>query len=462
VLPEIEPREQFIFKAEYRLIEADNRQYVQDTVTGARIETDELGRSILSSSPLSLASALDTLNRSGLYLSSRLIRFYLLLFWKAGVIEKHSSEIPSQASPGGELTDAVTAPVSVVIVTYNGERFLRSNLESLYRQTMAPAEIIIVDNASTDNTLKIAAEEFKDVRIIKNSKNYHYAKAVNIGVEHAVSPQVLILNQDIVLEADCIRRLYRRYEKEQKKENLAGIVPQIRFNKQRYFINGIGNFVTEKNWGSDNYFGAVDIGQFANLNEVGSACFGAILVTKRGWSEVGPLDERYKSFYEDTDWSLRVHLRGFKLLAAPKAIVYHEFGGSYPSGIKLFFIIKNRMRFALKNLGGAIRRRFITQYLKQDLRNLLAFLRGKSFKNLGYFFKAYLYILLELPGIIVRSPGSKKAARAKAEDFFRKGTPFVVLSNKRLEPVINKEVIRKYYYFCGIENFKFPEEPLVY
>lgn len=138
---------------------------------------------------------------------------------------------------------------------------------------------------------------------------------------------------------------------------------QIRFNKLRTFINGIGNFVTEKSWGSDNYFGVVDIGQFEQLLYVSSACFGAIMVTKAGWQKVGPLDIKYKSFYEDVDWSIRAHLKGMNLLAAPRAVVFHEFGGSYPSGLKLSFVAKNRMRFVLKNLKGKLIKKF---FYKRD------------------------------------------------------------------------------------------------
>jgi len=458
MLPALDKEEIFLLNKEYRLIEVDNRCYVQDTVSKARIETDDIGRLILESSPISFASSVKTLNKNGFYLSSKLIRYYLLLFWKSGVIKKKTDELPQKDRPAGEVPGK--SSISVVIVTYNGERFISENLKSLYRQTMAPHEIIIVDNASEDKTLNIVEKNFKDVYIIKNSKNYHYAKAVNIGVEKAAGESVVILNQDIVLKEDFIEMLYRRYEEEKKKEEIAGIVPQIRFNKQRNFINGIGNFVTEKSWGSDNYFGAVDIGQFENLAYLGSACFGAILVTKRGWTEVGPLDELYKSFYEDADWSIRAHLKGLKLLAAPKALVFHEFGGSYPSGIKLFFIIKNRMRFALKNLKGNLMKKFLKKYLKEDIRNCIIFIRGKSFKNILYYIKAYLQLLAQFPGILLKKR-KNKADIETIRDFFTRGGPYVVLSNKELNPVIDKHVIRRYYYFTEVENFQYPEEPIM-
>jgi GT2 family glycosyltransferase len=283
---------------------------------------------------------------------------------------------------------------------------------------------------------------------------------VNIGVEAAAEDLVIILNQDIELKEDFIEVLYRRYEAEEDRETTAGIVPRMCFNKLRTFINGIGNFVTEKSWGSDNYFGVVDIGQFEQLLYVSSACFGAIMVTKAGWQKVGPLDIKYKSFYEDMDWSIRAHLKGMNLLAAPKAVVFHEFGGSYPSGLKLTFVAKNRMRFVLKNLKGKLMKKFFKKYLKQDIKNSLSYLRRKSYKNIFYYKKAYLRLMVELPGILLQKR-KNKADIETIRDFFTKGSPYVALSNKELNPVINKHVIRGYYYFTEVENFHYPEEPIV-
>jgi GT2 family glycosyltransferase len=442
---------------QFRLIQENSRIFLENTQTQARVETDDMGKAILGSLPASLEQLVETFKTGELYISPKMLRYYLLLFLESGVLEQHNRKevevkVEEGQIPGGK--------VSVVIVTFNGERFIAKNLESLYKQTLAPAEIIVVDNASRDQTTALVEKDFKEVKIIKNKKNYHYARAVNIGVEAAAEDLVIILNQDIELKEDFIEILYRRYDAEEDRETTAGIVPQMRFNKLRTFINGIGNFVTEKSWGSDNYFGVVDIGQFEQLLYVSSACFGAIMVTKAGWQKVGPLDIKYKSFYEDMDWSIRAHLKGMNLLAAPKAVVFHEFGGSYPSGLKLTFVAKNRMRFVLKNLKGKLMKKFFKKYLKQDIKNSLSYLRRKSYKNIFYYKKAYLRLMVELPGILLQKR-KNKADIETIRDFFTKGSPYVALSNKELNPVINKHVIRGYYYFTEVENFHYPEEPIV-
>jgi GT2 family glycosyltransferase len=452
-------QDKFCLHNQFRLIQEGSRVFLENTQTKARVETDDMGKAILESLPGSLDQLVEIFKTGDLYISPKMLCYFLLLFLESGIVEQHNQKevkvevkVEEEQVPGGK--------VSVVIVTFNGERFIAKNLESLYKQTLAPAEIIVVDNASRDQTTTLVEKDFKEVKIIKNKKNYHYARAVNIGVEAAVEDLVIILNQDIELKEDFIEMLYRRYEAEEDKDTAAGIVPRMCFNKLRTFINGIGNFVTEKSWGSDNYFGVVDIGQFERLLYVSSACFGAIMVTKAGWRKVGPLDIKYKSFYEDLDWSIRAHLKGMNLLAAPRAVVFHEFGGSYPSGLKLTLAAKNRMRFVLKNLKGKLLKTFFKQYLKQDIKNSLWFLRAKAYKNIFYYKRAYLRLLMEVPGILLQ----KRKITADIEtirDFFTKGSPYVVLSNKELNPVIDKHVIRGYYYFTEVENFQYPEEPII-
>jgi GT2 family glycosyltransferase len=455
----IAEQDRFRLSSRFRLIKENSGIFLQNIDTKAKIETDDMGKRILEALPASFPKLAEIFKTDSGYVSPRLIRYYLLLYWKAGIIARQGNTPPPEHGQSREIPGK--ANISVVIVTFNGEKFIGPNLESLYKQTLAPGEIIVVDNVSTDQTLEMVKQDYKKVNIIKNKKNYHYARAVNIGVEAAVGDLVLILNQDLVLEDDFIEMLFRRYLEEADKKTAAGIVPQMRFSKLPTFINGIGNFITEKNWGSDNYFCVVDIGQFDHLKYVGSACFGAILVTKTGWQKIGPLDKTYRSFYEDADWSIRAHLAGMKLLAAPKAIVYHAFGGSYPSGLKLYMVAKNRMRFVLKNLKGKLRKKFFKNYLKQDIKNSISFIRQKSFKNVFYYIKAYLRLLWEIPGIL-RHRRKNKADVETIGKFFTKGAPYVALANEQLNPVINKHVIRGYYYFTGMEDFQYPTEPIVY
>lgn len=442
--------------------------FLQHKETGARVETDLIGKRILEQLPATVARLAELLHDEIGFVSARLIRFYLRLFFHAGIVENAALPFCSGCKKGCAtiqnrgimLSQAPT--VSVVIVSFNGEAFLPGLLQSLGRQTMPAVEIIIVDNASSDSSIDKIAQEYPFITLIHNPRNVHYAKAVNTGVAAASGQLVTILNQDLVLAEDFIERLVLRYLEEKNKDQVAAVVPQMRFNRLPSFINGIGNFITEKNWGSDNYFGVVDIGQFQHLHEVGSACFGALLVTKTAWAQIGGLDVRYKSFYEDVDWSFRTHVKGFKILAAPQALVYHAFGGSYPSGLKLTLVTKNRIRFVLKHLKGKIRWKFLKKYIKQDIKNILSFLRSKSYRNMYCYMKGYIKILGDIPNLIRHRFKARKIPVGLLEQFFVKGTPYVALANKDLNPVINKHVIRSYYYFTDYDHYHYPTDPIVY
>ena len=105
-------------------------------------------------------------------------------------------------------------------------------------------------------------------------------------------------------------------------------------------------------WGTDFYIGHVDLGQFGRVDELPSACFGAVFVRRSAFEAIGPLDSGYGSFYEDVDWSFRCWYGGMKIVAAPDAIVYHKFGGSYLNRPKLKFVVRNRQRLVLKLFQG--------------------------------------------------------------------------------------------------------------
>jgi hypothetical protein len=141
-----------------------------------------------------------------------------------------------------------------------------------------------------------------------------------------------------------------------------------------------------------------------------------------------------------------------KLLAAPKALAFHEFDRTSLSGLKLSLEAKDRMRFVLKNLKGKWMKKFFKKYVRRDIKNFLSFLRNKSYKTIFYYMRAYLRLTMELPGILLQRR-KNKADIEEIQSFFTKGSPYLVLSNKELNPVINKHVIRGYYYFTEMENF---------
>jgi hypothetical protein len=226
--------------------------------------------------------------------------------------------------------------------------------------------------------------------------------------------------------------------------------------------------------------GAVDIGQFEDIKILSSACFAAITITRHGWEKVGQMDGGFK-FYDDIDWCFRAHMKGMDIRFNSGIIAYHEFGGTYPTGMKLTFIVKSRMRFVLKNYSCKTMVSFMFSYLYRDIRDSLYFLKKGQFNNFFSYIKGYCLLLLEIPGLIayrlkhrgvteavvkeynkkgVAPPTHSRSARRRSFGGFiskvcrknkvsqgisKKTPPLNVLVNDKNHPLITAEVIENYY-----------------
>ena len=102
--------------------------------------------------------------------------------------------------------------VTVVIPNYNGKHFLAPCLEALARQTCQDFQILIVDNASEDESIDFLETEYPNVKYIVLDKNYGFSKAVNVGIRSAKTPYVFLLNNDTKIAPTCIQELLNTME----------------------------------------------------------------------------------------------------------------------------------------------------------------------------------------------------------------------------------------------------------
>ena len=280
--------------------------------------------------------------------------------------------------------------VSVIIVTYNSRQWIENCINSLCLQTCLPNEIIIVDNASEDDSVDFINHWFPFVKLIPLEKKVSYAAAINIGVNTANGAYFLILNPDVYLQNNAISEMLTIAERD---SNVAAVAAKLKFLWAPSFLNGIGNRIGAFSWGTDNALGHLDLGQFDNWVEVPSVCFAAALIARHAWITVGALDEHYPLYYEDSDWSYRARLLGFHLLAAPKAVVFHAYGSQFPdsvhakiSPIKLSNVVYGKYRF-IQKITNTKRHRFMIRYILVDFINLTNLVLKRDFVSI----RAYLY-----------------------------------------------------------------------
>jgi GT2 family glycosyltransferase len=217
----------------------------------------------------------------------------------------------------------------------------------------------------------------------------------------------------------------------------------MKFFHLRGFINGIGNQIWPHGWGTDNFIGHIDIGQFDGLTEVPSACFGAVFLRREVLEDIGLLDEKYGSFYEDVDWSYRCWLRGWNIVPQPEAIVYHKFGGTYLARPKLMLTARNRLRLVLKIFQGKQMLGTLRRYMTEDIRNFLQFLKQKNFGFAMAYPEAYLSLALGLGNVLRerRRFRKRKLSGLRELDVLRKNIPFYHCLDPRGFPQLNVSVL---------------------
>ncbi len=276
--------------------------------------------------------------------------------------------------------------VSIVIVAYKGEEWLKTCLPSLQRQSYSPIEIIVVDNASPISMKTWLQENYPAVKVIRLEEPLSIPAANNRGVKMARGAFYLLLNQDTELEPDSVAEMVHVIASDKK---CVCVAPKLKFYWARSFLNGLGNRVQENSWGTDNAIGHLDLGQFDHWREIPSACTAAALFSRAGWQKVGEMDEGFRMYYDDPEWAYRARLMGFKVLAAPQAVVYHAFGGRTPSGAlelltpqKLKNAVYGRLRFVYKLLDDK-RSELLRNHSREDLRRFVAALIGLRWAEAG-------------------------------------------------------------------------------
>lgn len=197
--------------------------------------------------------------------------------------------------------------VSIVIPNWNGEQKLKKNLPKVLK-TKGIAEIIVVDDASTDNSIKLIESEFPEIKLIKRQKNGGFSSTVNLGVENAKGELVFLLNSDAVPEADCLKHVLPHF----KNENVFSVG-----------CNVGGTWV----WGSfrDGFFWH---GQSKEITKDSHqtlwASGGSGIFRKSIWERLGGLDELFDPFYEeDMDLGYRATKRGYINVFEPNSKVEH-------------------------------------------------------------------------------------------------------------------------------------------
>ena len=241
--------------------------------------------------------------------------------------------------------------VSVVTPNYNGERFLKTFLDSLDQDSEHIGEVIIVDNGSSDGSvefLKNNSYSFPLV-LIENTENIGFAPAVNQGILKAKNELIFSINNDTEIKKGSIKELINLIT---SSEEIFSVQAKMLQYNNKELIDDVGDEYnllawtkkTGENHHSDEY---------TEVMEIFSSCAGAAMYKKSVLKDLGLFDDNFFAYMEDVDLSIRSKINGYKNLLCPQAIVYHigsATSGSRYNEFKVKLAARNNVWVVYKNL----------------------------------------------------------------------------------------------------------------
>lgn len=211
--------------------------------------------------------------------------------------------------------------VSVIIPNWNGKALLKDCLRSLAKQSFKNFEIILVDNGSEDNSVEYVKRFFPKVQIIKLSKNYGFARAINEGVKASNAEYVVFLNNDTSADKNWLLELVKCVDSHPK---VISVNSKLLNFYDRKKIDGVGIEINEVGQAKSIGWNAIDQGQFEKEDYIFGATGGASLFRRADFIKVGMFDESYFMYSEEVDFAFRAQFLGYESIYCPKAVVYHK------------------------------------------------------------------------------------------------------------------------------------------
>lgn len=219
--------------------------------------------------------------------------------------------------------------VSIIILNYNGQRYLEKCLSSVLETTYPRFEIVLVDNASTDGSLYIAqraSAKYKRIKILKNDKNLGYGPGNNVGFRHATGEYIVFLNNDTTVDPNWLTVLMNVMES----DSTIGLAQSLVLNMDSQRVQSAGfllgdyivflSSILEKRKPEDN--------QLPDVFEISYAQGTSMMIKRDLIREIGLFDPKYFWFYDDTYLSFKTWLVGKRVVTASKSQVYHAGGGT--------------------------------------------------------------------------------------------------------------------------------------
>jgi len=228
--------------------------------------------------------------------------------------------------------------VSIIIVNWNGERWLQKCLDTLHTQTYKNFEVVFVDNNSKDDSIEFVTNNFPKVNIVKSKENLGFAGGNNLGIKAAKGEYILLLNNDTWVENNFLEKLLKAYS--------FGRYDVIAPIEARYDGSHLGSHIMIL----DTFGHGFGIHNTTRESFYSSGV--CMLFSKQTYVDTGGLDSNFFMYCEEADWFWRLNLMDKKFCRINDLFVYHFGAGSTGNGIKYLSSLwrnQNTLQMLLKN-----------------------------------------------------------------------------------------------------------------
>lgn len=290
---------------------------------------------------------------------------------------------------------SVLPSVAVVILNWNGRSFLEKFLPSVCRSTYGNLQLVLADNASTDDSVAFVAEHYPQIRIIQNPRNDGFAGGYNDALQQVQADIYVLLNQDVEVEPGWIEPVVALMQQDTR---IAACQPKMRAYKEPEdfeYAGAAGGWMDILGYtfcrGRILYTTEKDNGQYDDVKDIFWATGAALFIRSACYHQVGGFDRDFFAHMEEVDLCWRLQRAGYRICYCPDSRVFHVGGGSLPQGNprKLYLNFRNNLMMLWKNLHSEDRWIVLVQRFFLDiLAGVKSLVAGKP-KDMAAIYRAY-------------------------------------------------------------------------
>ncbi|TSD66592.1 glycosyltransferase family 2 protein [Inquilinus sp. KBS0705] len=249
-----------------------------------------------------------------------------------------------------------TPRVAIVILNWNGLKYLREFLPSVLASTYTNLQVVVGDNGSTDGSVAFLRATYPQINIIENNANYGFTGGYNRVLAQVDADYYILLNSDVEVEPNWIEPVIDLMESDTQ---IAAAAPKIRaYHQKTHFehAGAAGGFIDKFGYpfcrGRIFYQVEEDKGQYNQPGEIFWATGAALFIKKKYWDLSGGFDESFFAHMEEIDLCWRLKNMGYKVMYCPQSTVYHVGGGTLnaENPFKTYLNFRNNLLLLKNNL----------------------------------------------------------------------------------------------------------------